>query len=129
MDSSELEFCLEEEKKKCLKNLQNYYKKYGSEKIVKCIISGYRVYVENTNRIVVSVATQIQFKNKIDKSALDLATENKEEEIVTLIQGILDFASDYKEDHSAVSKYIQKVCWDDSVDASGDVGEPMGTDV
>jgi len=33
MDSAELEFCLEEEKKKCLKNLQNYYKKYGSEKI------------------------------------------------------------------------------------------------
>ena len=25
--------CLEEEKKKCLKNLQQFYKKYGSDKI------------------------------------------------------------------------------------------------
>ena len=33
MDSDELKFCLEEEKKKCLKNLQHYYKKYGCEKI------------------------------------------------------------------------------------------------
>lgn len=29
----ELEMCLEEEKKKCLKNLQDFYKKYGCEKI------------------------------------------------------------------------------------------------
>ena len=29
----ELEMCLEEEKKKCLKNIQNFYKKYGCEKI------------------------------------------------------------------------------------------------
>ena len=31
----ELEMCLEEEKKKCLKNLQNFYKKYGCDKIEK----------------------------------------------------------------------------------------------
>jgi hypothetical protein len=30
-----LEMCLEEEKKKCLKNLQNFYKKYGCDKITK----------------------------------------------------------------------------------------------
>ena len=30
-----LEMCLEEEKKKCLKNLQNFYKKYGCEQITK----------------------------------------------------------------------------------------------
>jgi hypothetical protein len=29
----EVEMCLEEEKKKCLKNLQEYYKKYGCDKI------------------------------------------------------------------------------------------------
>jgi hypothetical protein len=34
-DRIELEMSLEEEKKKCLKNLQNYYRKYGSEKIQK----------------------------------------------------------------------------------------------
>jgi uncharacterized protein YjaG (DUF416 family) len=28
-----LDMCLEEEKKKCLKNLQQFYKKYGCEKI------------------------------------------------------------------------------------------------
>jgi len=33
MDSEEIEMCLEEERKKCLKNLQNYYKKYGCDKI------------------------------------------------------------------------------------------------
>lgn len=39
MESEEIEIeiedvmCLEEERKKCLKNLQNYYKKYGCEKI------------------------------------------------------------------------------------------------
>jgi hypothetical protein len=33
MESEEIEMCLEEERKKCLKNLQNYYKKYGCEKI------------------------------------------------------------------------------------------------
>lgn len=35
MDDIELEMCLEEEKKKCLKNIQNFYKKYGCEKIEK----------------------------------------------------------------------------------------------
>ena len=35
IDKIELEFCLEEEKKKCLKNIQNYYKKYGCEPIQK----------------------------------------------------------------------------------------------
>jgi len=33
MESEEIEMCLEEERKKCLKNLQNYYKKYGCDKI------------------------------------------------------------------------------------------------
>lgn len=33
MDEINLEMCLEEEKKKCLKNLQHFYKKYGCEKI------------------------------------------------------------------------------------------------
>lgn len=33
MDQIEMEMYLEEEKKKCLKNIQNFYKKYGSEKI------------------------------------------------------------------------------------------------
>jgi hypothetical protein len=33
MEPEELIICLEEEKKKCLKNIQNYYKKYGCEKI------------------------------------------------------------------------------------------------
>lgn len=37
MDSEEIEIdvamSLEEERKKCLKNIQNYYKKYGCEKI------------------------------------------------------------------------------------------------
>lgn len=33
MDEINLEMCLEEEKKKCLKNLQQFYKKYGCEKI------------------------------------------------------------------------------------------------
>ena len=37
MESEEIEIdvvlCLEEERKKCLKNLRNYYKKYGCEKI------------------------------------------------------------------------------------------------
>jgi hypothetical protein len=33
MDKIEIEMCLEEEKKKCLKNLQQFYKKYGSDKI------------------------------------------------------------------------------------------------
>ena len=33
MESEEIEMCLEEERKKCLKSLQNYYKKYGCEKI------------------------------------------------------------------------------------------------
>jgi hypothetical protein len=31
----DLEMSLEEEKKKCLKNLQNFYKKYGCEEITK----------------------------------------------------------------------------------------------
>jgi len=35
MDSIELDLWLEEEKKKCLKNMQNYYKKYGCEPIQK----------------------------------------------------------------------------------------------
>ena len=30
-----LEMCLEEEKKKCLKNLQHFYKKYGCKEITK----------------------------------------------------------------------------------------------
>ena len=30
-----LNMCLEEEKKKCLKNIQNYYKKYGCDQITK----------------------------------------------------------------------------------------------
>jgi len=34
-DDLDLEMCLEEEKKKCLKNLQNFYKKYGCEQITK----------------------------------------------------------------------------------------------
>ena len=37
MDSEEIEIdvamSLEEERKKCLKNIQNYYKKYGCDKI------------------------------------------------------------------------------------------------
>ena len=33
MESEELEMFLEEEKKKCLKNIQDYYKKYGCDKI------------------------------------------------------------------------------------------------
>jgi hypothetical protein len=33
MDKIEIEMSLEEEKKKCLKNLQQFYKKYGSDKI------------------------------------------------------------------------------------------------
>ena len=33
MDNIEMEMCLEEEKKKCLKNLQQFYKKYGCDKI------------------------------------------------------------------------------------------------
>ena len=33
MDKIEIEMCLEEEKKKCLKNIQQFYKKYGSDKI------------------------------------------------------------------------------------------------
>ena len=33
MDENEMAMCLEEEKKKCLKNLQQFYKKYGCEKI------------------------------------------------------------------------------------------------
>ena len=33
MEPEELIMCLEEEKKKCLKNIQNYYRKYGCEKI------------------------------------------------------------------------------------------------
>jgi len=33
MDEIERNLCLEEEKKKCLKNLQEFYKKYGCEKI------------------------------------------------------------------------------------------------
>jgi hypothetical protein len=33
MDPVELELCLEEEKQKCLKNLQQFYKKYGCDKI------------------------------------------------------------------------------------------------
>ena len=33
MESEEIDMCLEEERKKCLKNLQTYYKKYGCEKI------------------------------------------------------------------------------------------------
>jgi hypothetical protein len=32
-ENIELEMCLEEEKKKCLKNIQHFYKKYGCEKI------------------------------------------------------------------------------------------------
>jgi hypothetical protein len=35
IDTIELEFCLEEEKKKCLKNIQNYYRKYGCEPVQK----------------------------------------------------------------------------------------------
>jgi hypothetical protein len=31
--NEELEMCIEEEKKKCLKNIQNFYRKYGCEKI------------------------------------------------------------------------------------------------
>jgi hypothetical protein len=33
MVNEELEMCIEEEKKKCLKNIQNFYRKYGCEKI------------------------------------------------------------------------------------------------
>ncbi len=33
MDSEEVDIFLEEERKKCLKNIQNFYKKYGCEKI------------------------------------------------------------------------------------------------
>jgi hypothetical protein len=33
MDDIEIDMCLEEEKKKCLKNIQQFYKKYGCEKI------------------------------------------------------------------------------------------------
>ena len=33
MDSEEVDISLEEERKKCLKNIQNFYKKYGCEKI------------------------------------------------------------------------------------------------
>jgi hypothetical protein len=33
MESVELDLCIEEEKQKCLKNLQQFYKKYGCEKI------------------------------------------------------------------------------------------------
>jgi hypothetical protein len=33
MDTIEIDMCLEEEKKKCLKNLQQFYKKYGCDKI------------------------------------------------------------------------------------------------
>ncbi len=33
MDSEEIDMSLEEERKKCLKNIQNYYKKYGCDKI------------------------------------------------------------------------------------------------
>jgi hypothetical protein len=33
MEKVELDVCVEEEKKKCLKNLQQFYKKYGCEKI------------------------------------------------------------------------------------------------
>ena len=35
MDSVELDIYLEEETQKCLKNIQNYYKKYGCEPIQK----------------------------------------------------------------------------------------------
>ena len=35
IDKIELEFCLEEEKKKCLKNIQNHYKKYGCAPVQK----------------------------------------------------------------------------------------------
>ncbi len=35
MDTIELEFCLEEEKKKCLKNIQHYYRKYGCAPVQK----------------------------------------------------------------------------------------------
>ena len=33
MDEIETEMILEEEKKRCLKNIQNFYRKYGCEKI------------------------------------------------------------------------------------------------
>ncbi len=33
METEELIVCLEEEKKTCLKNIQNYYRKYGCDKI------------------------------------------------------------------------------------------------
>ena len=33
MEKVELDVCVEEEKKKCLKNIQQFYKKYGCEKI------------------------------------------------------------------------------------------------
>lgn len=33
MDTEDIQMCLEEEKKKCLKNIQNFYKKYGCDKI------------------------------------------------------------------------------------------------
>ena len=45
-DTIALEMCLEEEKKKCLKNLQNYYKKYGCEPIHKL-----RDYLQSTLEI------------------------------------------------------------------------------
>lgn len=35
LNDIELDICLEEETKKCLKNLQNYYKKYGCDHINK----------------------------------------------------------------------------------------------
>jgi hypothetical protein len=33
IDSEEIDMYLEEERKKCLKNIQDYYKKYGCDKI------------------------------------------------------------------------------------------------
>lgn len=33
LTEEELEMCLEEEKKKCLKKIQSFYKKYGCEKM------------------------------------------------------------------------------------------------
>jgi len=38
----ELEMCLEEEKKKCLKKIQHFYKKYGCEKTEKL-----QIYLES----------------------------------------------------------------------------------
>ena len=63
-DSIDLEMCLEEEKKKCLKNLQNYYKKYGCKPIDKL-----RDYLQSTLEILSE--DQKNERNEIKKQ-LDL---------------------------------------------------------